>query len=188
LATYIRGNIPYNLMGTTTSGPLELQALIIPVSARLNLCLANAYLSPEPSANLTSTTPPNAWLQQLEAVRADVIYGYLNVHHVVWDVYAQAITRGAMLLDWMEDNAKSSLSDGAPTRSARFNQGSGFSTPDITIVRSGIVDRFRWETLQELGSDYLPILVRWNQGMKVKRPGDKLALTSGKQIGPSSTT
>jgi len=69
-------------------------------------------------------------------VSADVICGYLNAHHVAWDVYAQATTRGAMLHDWMEDNAKSSLNDGAPTRSARF------STPDITIVRSGLVDIF----------------------------------------------
>jgi len=57
LAVYIRENIPYNLMGTTTLGPLELQALRIPVSARLNLCLANAYLPP--SHQRTPHQPPH---------------------------------------------------------------------------------------------------------------------------------
>jgi len=101
-------------------------------------------------------------------VPADVICWDLNAHHVAWDVHAQATTRGAMLHDWMEDNAKSSLDDGAPTSSARLNQGSGFSTPDITIVCSGLVGGFRWETLQELGSNDLPILVKWNQKVKVE--------------------
>jgi len=60
---------------------------------------------------------------------------------VTWDAYAEATARDAVPHDWMEDNAKSSLNDGAPTRSARFNQGSGFSTPDITIIPSGRADK-----------------------------------------------
>jgi len=87
---------------------------------------------------------------------------------VVWNVYTQATACGAMLHDWIEDNAKSFPNDGAPTRSAQFNQGSSYSTPDITIVRSGLVDRVRWDTLHEFGSDRLSILVKWNPKMKLE--------------------
>jgi len=74
-----------------------------------------------------------------------------------------------MLHDWMEDNAKSFLNDGAPTRSAQFNQDGGYSTPDIIIVVcSGLVDRFRRDALHELGSDCLSILVKYNQRVNLE--------------------
>ena len=99
------------------------------------------------------------WVDALETRGPSVICSDLIAHHVSWDEYAQGMSRGAELYNWVEENEMAVLNDGKPTRAARFQQGCGLSAPDITIFNSAAADRFSWQPLNELSSDHSLILI-----------------------------
>ena len=58
------------------------------------------------------------------------------------------------------------INDGTPTRAARGDQCAGISTPDDWLVETAMTYRFSWETIQELGSDHIPLLLIWVKDIK----------------------
>ncbi len=88
--------------------------------------------------------------------------GDFNAHHYSWDTSAQETPRGKVVQDWFEESLTAPLNNGNPTTSSRFEQGlTSFSAPDVSMTAASSLQRFSWETLQELNSDHLPILLKW---------------------------
>ena len=71
------------------------------------------------------------------------------------------------LEDWMEAHSKVVLNDGSPTRAARGEQSAGISTPDVSQEDMAMAHRFSCETIPELGTGHLPLLLIWDKDIKV---------------------
>ena len=67
----------------------------------------------------------------------------------------------------MEAHSKVVQNDGSPTRATKGDQ-SGISMPDVSLVDTAMAHRFSWETIPELGSDQLPLLLICDKDIKVK--------------------
>ena len=167
--TYIKKGIPYSEVPAAQQGPLEKPHVTIPTTRRQHLTIANTYFQPTSSNYVQPMEDRQIWVDTLEARGPSIICGDFNAHHVSWDEYAQGMPRGAELYNLVKENEMAVLTDGKPTRAARFLQGCGLSAPDITIFNSEAADRFSWQPLNELISDHSPILIKWNQLVSAER-------------------
>ena len=75
--------------------------------------------------------------------------------------------RRSTLHDWMLAHSKVVLSDGSPTRAARGDQCAGINTPDVSLVDTAMDHRLSLETIPELGSDHILLLLIWDEYIKV---------------------
>ena len=186
LLTYIEKGIPYAEVPAAQQGPLKKLHVTIPTTRRQHLTIANVYFAPASSNYYQPMEDRQTWVDTLEARGSSVICGDFNAHHVSWDEYAQGMSRGAELYNWVEENEMAVLNDGKPTRADQFKQGCGLSAPDITIVNSEAADRFSWQPLNEPSSNHSPILIKWNQLVKTERPQRWVDPTFRRRIGTSS--
>ena len=97
-------------------------------------------------------------------------------NHLVWNDVAWSDEHGTALFQWAEDNFKLVFNDGTPTRASRNNQGPGFNSPVITLVDADAANSFDWSVLNELNSDYFPVLIKWNQGVVYEKQKIKIRL------------
>ena len=95
--------------------------------------------------------------------------GTLNAHHSSWDDYVSTDHRGAAIHDWMEAHSKVVLSVGSPTCAAKGAQRTGVSAPDVSLVDAAMAHRFSSETISELGSDHIPLLLILDMYIGVER-------------------
>ena len=77
--------------------------------------------------------------------------------------------RGSALHDWIKAHSKVLLNYGSPVQAARCDQSVGISMVDVTLVDTVMADSFSWETIAELGSDNLQLLLIWGEDIKVER-------------------
>ena len=85
---------------------------------------------------------------------ADIILGDLNAHGF-WDRNHPSDETGEEIESWLSSNQWIALNDGTPTRMA----GDGETTPDITLVPGDSYGKVKWNVLDTIGSDHLPIKV-----------------------------
>ena len=86
------------------------------------------------------------------------ILGDFNCHHPLWDSRVTSDPRGEEVFNWVISSDLLPLNDpDTPTLLHRYF-GSP-SSPDISFAPSTLAFSCSWEVLQDLGSDYLPILL-----------------------------
>ena len=83
----------------------------------------------------------------------------INAHHSSWEEHISSDARGSALLDWMESHSTIVPSDGSPTRAETGDHSPGISTQDVSLVDTVMAYRFTWESIPEIGSDYLPLVL-----------------------------
>jgi hypothetical protein len=177
LIFYLKAGLPYAIMDPPTTAPFESQEIRIPVSRAESISVLNVYVPPATSATPVSLASLTTGLEALNRTGHQIICGDFNGHHPQWDLVVAEDPRGAAILDWMVRSGHLPLNDGGPTRYARYAQGAtGSSSPDLTIAHLEDADELQWERLNDLGSDHLPILIRWRRPVKVEPMGRKVRL------------
>jgi ribonuclease HI len=98
----------------------------------------------------------------------DCLFGDVNAHSPLWDkAYEEADERGEMVEEWIGGSGMVTLNDGDPTRLHRNCEDTRRmkdTAPDISAVHSSLAERFTvWKTDNELNSDHLPIVMRYEE-------------------------
>ena len=168
LLIYIKKGLHYTDYQVRTEGPLEAQSIGIPASKNLELRVTNLYLPPDRTLPVPYIESLPNLLNEITDTRAGIVCGDLNAHHPVWDRFVPEDRRGSTIQQWMEDTSRIPLNDGAATRFARYQQGQGCSSPDLTIVDASRTQHYSWSVLNELSSDHIPLLINWNQPVQVE--------------------
>ena len=164
---YIRQGIQYSVPFCATTNPIELQ-VITHMAERRQISITNVYLTPHRLDYSSNHQNDQSWRDHLPK-EPDLVCGNFNAYHSSWDYYVSTDTRGLALHDLMEAHTTAPLNDGSPTRAVRCEHSDGISTLDVTLVDTAMADRFSWETIAELGSDHLPLLLIWSEDIKVER-------------------
>ena len=89
--------------------------------------------------------------------------GDFNAHRPSWDRFAREDERGEKVEEWLTERALVTLKYGSATRYSRAEGGARCSAPDLTVVRSEVMDQFSWTPLHKLQSDHLPLKIVWNR-------------------------
>ena len=147
---------------------MELQKVIIHLTRRRQVSITNVYFPPHRSGYSPNHLYVQSWLDHLPK-EPGLVCGDFNAHHSSWDDYVSTDTHGSALHDWMEAHSKVVINDGSPTQAARGDQSAGISMPDVSLVDTSMAHRFSWETIPELSSEHLPLLLIWDRDIKVER-------------------
>ena len=89
----------------------------------------------------------------ISSSRNPFILGDFNCHHPLWDSKGTSDPRGEEVFNWVISSDLLPLND--PDISTLLHR----SSPDISFAPSSLAFSCSWEVLQNLGSDYLPILL-----------------------------
>ena len=140
---------------------------MITLRGKKETTISNVYIPP------TSSRAEEDWTQQLNSLptgRRCIIAGDLNAHGD-WDEFQDADERGSKIEDWMMGKSLQTAND--TKKHTRSNPATGgLSSPDVPIASEDVVEIIRenWTTIDDLGSDHLPILFTVD-GDKVTRRG-----------------
>ena len=85
-----------------------------------------------------------------------IITGYLNGHSELWDSHQPPDDMGDRIIDLILNKNLTCVNDGSATR---VNRGTaGLSSPDVTLATANLANKIKWATVEDLGSDHLPII------------------------------
>ncbi len=92
---------------------------------------------------------------RLPQERDCIILGDVNRHHERWDLSGaeDRLHLGRALSAWADTAGYTFLNDGSATR----QQGGRATAPDVTICQARWAPKCRWEVLECIGSDHLPV-------------------------------
>ena len=147
---------------------MELLKVIIHLARRHQFSITNVYLPPLRSDCSSNHQNDQSWLDHFSK-EPDLVCVDFNVHSSSWDYYVSTDLWGSALRVWMEAHLKVLLIDGSPTRAVWCDKSAGVSMPDVSLVDTVMSYRFSWETISELGSGHLPLLLIWAEDIKVER-------------------
>ena len=172
LLTGIKNTIPYHVVkGTnlrdTNDDITEWQTIEIPISKKEKLRITNIYIPPERAGDARGSNKESVVTTKFWPVsQHDMIAGDINAHSLEWEGSLQTEgdrrgiekKRGEMVESWMANKDMICLNTGDATHTNRRTGKE--STPDVSLVHYTQMDKYEWETLEELGgSDHKPILV-----------------------------
>ena len=150
-------------------GITESYSIEIPLKNGQKIRFTNIYIPPirntssEAERQRDTEVTTNKW----PCERYDCLFGDFNAHAPVWDSsYEEADERGEIIDDWIRGTGMTTLNDpDSPTRIDRRDDENiqrKDTSPDISVVHSSMADRFTvWKTDNHLGSDHLPIVIRY---------------------------
>ena len=161
LITLIHKHIPFTnitpeIVASLPRDPtqtLELQATRLTIHKH-NITLINIYIPP------ASSTPPDftLHLDHLNNLHNTYILGDLNAHDNTWLTTQNPDTRGTTLQQQLHRYTILN-NPHTPTRKP-YNISTQPTSPDLSLATPDLSLRSSWETLHELPSDHLPILIK----------------------------
>ena len=101
-------------------------------------------------------------IRRWPSMKYDMVLGDTNAHSPLWDSNTQnGLTdkRGQVFEDWIAGHGMAELNEGTPTHVNR-KTGKG-SAPDTSFVHSSMLDRCKWKTVNDFGSDHQPIIITY---------------------------
>ena len=148
LLLYIKHNTAFRKIGHAKNGLVEAQSVSIQQRRGKWLDLTNIYAPPgRDNCNIM-------WIPTSEAC---LIAGDFNGHSKLWDNHQPSDKRGDDIVDFTLHNNLFLCNKGTPTR---INRGTGgMSSPDVTLASASLADKITWTTLDDLGSDHMPIVI-----------------------------
>ena len=152
-AIYIHKNVTYDKIQINNS---ELQ--ISGVKLHINNSSINLYnIYNQPSCNYDMNNLPNV----IPNIHEDfLLVGDFNAHNPIWNSYClDSDTDGSIIEQTMINFNLCLLNDGEI--STFYSKAHGtYSSVDLTICSSNIVDKFDWNVLDDLySSDHFPVLI-----------------------------
>ena len=172
----IKKGIPFRVANIDLRGRedgiTESLSIEIPLRNGQKIRFTNVYIPPirNTSAEAERRRGSEVTTDKWPCERYDCLFGDFNAHAPVWDCTSEeADQRGEIVDDWIRGTGMMSLNDPEfPTRTDRSSNDNNRrvkdTSPDISIVHSSMADRFTfWKTETELGSDHLPIVMRYEE-------------------------
>ena len=157
---FVRQGLSFSELSASSLSSLDSYSDYVGVNISLSnsslVSFRNAYapLFASPQRMAEPTSSPSILLSS----RNLFILGDFNCHHPLWDSRGTSNPRGEEVFNWIIFSDRLHLNDpDTPTLLHRFS-GSRFA-PDISFAPSTLALSCSWEVLQDLGSDYLPILL-----------------------------
>ena len=154
----------------------EFQTIELPTENQNPLSLTNVYVPP-----ISTDKGDNRWRKQEEAKISlknwphgdnNIILGDINAHSPKWEVNCNNNTsdrRGKKFDEWLDQTRMVPLNTGDYTltrKSGRGAPGSRLqSSPDITFASPALLDKLEWKTINDLGSDHLPIIITYDTSL-----------------------
>ena len=147
LLTYVRQDLAFRRIGGTKNGNTEALSISIQQKVGKWLDVTNVY------------SPPRADEARIDWIPVSdncVIAGDFNGHSGIWDPFQPEDTMGNKIVDFMLANDLICCNDGSHTRVSRVTGGT--SVPDITLTSKNLVNNVKWNSINEMGSDHLPVV------------------------------
>jgi ribonuclease HI/endonuclease/exonuclease/phosphatase (EEP) superfamily protein YafD len=166
LITLIRDGVLYSRTYAHSSENLEILTIKVH-TAENGLYMTNVYAPP---IRTTAEDNRNRAVQfnLIPTYENGLVAGDFNAHNRMWDRNAAPDNRGQELVDWMDSNELSTANDGSPTRFPRNNNMP--TAPDLTIIHTSQEQLVTWKVKKALGSDHLPIIIKWRKGIPKAKP------------------
>jgi ribonuclease HI len=95
-----------------------------------------------------------------------MVAGDLNAHHGSWDAFKPTDRLGIALENWADNAGMVCINN--RRMATRYDLATGSpSTPDVTWVDHSLAERTSWTTLEDIGTDHLPIktVIRLNHSI-----------------------
>ena len=156
LAFLVHNSIIFQLEKTpqalTDDKHIESLTITIPCKGN-NLKIRNVYIPPVGSCEENYSPAIDHLFDDLNDT--SMILGDFNAHHPAWFSEANEDARGRLINDAINNNNFGILNEDSPTRVMNLTK----TSPDISIVSSGLLPSSDWKVEKKLGSDHLPIVV-----------------------------
>lgn len=149
LISYISHDLNFKKIGSAFRNKVEAHSFSIQTQPKKWIDFTNIYIPPRVE---------EADLNWLPIGNRAMFVGDLNGHSRLWDDAQAEDNMGSKILDWILTNNMTCLNEGGSTHINRSTGGE--SAPDIAIGHN-ITDT-KWCTIEDIGSDHLPIVIEIN--------------------------
>ena len=147
LLTYVKDDIAFRKIGGAKNGSTEALSISIQQNVGKWLDITNLYSPPRSEERIIDWIP---------ATKNCLIAGDFNGHSGIWDPFQPEDSMGSKIADYIVENDLICCNNGSPTRVSRVT--GGLSAPDITLASKNLENAIEWNTINELGSDHIPIV------------------------------
>ena len=134
---------------------LRLFTITVKINGASPIHLFNVYVPPICSSS-SDSRPKSFSPFLLPSSPTTYIFGDFNSHHSSWDSHSPEDQSGKDLFDWLLS------SDLLPLNNPEHHTLSCHRKPlltDLSLVPAQIASKCTWQTVPDLGSDYLPISI-----------------------------
>ena len=132
-------------------------AIAVKVKGASPIHLFNVYIAPIRSSS-SDSRPKSFSPFLLPSSPTTYIFGDFNSHHSSWDSHLPEDQSGKELFDWLLSSDLLPLNN--PKHHTLLHRATeNRSFPDLSLVPSRIASKCTWQTLPDLGSDYLPVSI-----------------------------
>ena len=163
----------------------------LPTKDNEKLRLTNMYIPPPPSMKKKKKKKKKNWARPKKAIvttdkwpvtQYDCLFGDFNAHSTLWSEEVEKGVvkenpRGTMIENWMSTVNMDCINDRSQlTRNGRITTTGVVvtdSSPDITFVHSSLLDRFSWESKNDLNSDHKPIIITYEDVLSIPKSESK---------------
>ena len=147
LLTYVKQDMAFRKIGGAKNGSTEALSISIQQKVGKWLDITNVY------------SPPRSDERHIDWIPASkncIIAGDWNGHSGIWDPIQPEDAMGGKVVDYMLANDLICCNSGSHTRVSRAT--GGVSTPDVTLASKNLEEDIQWNTINDMGSDHLPIV------------------------------
>ena len=155
----------YKAVNLTVTAPAdtltESQTIEIPTGDQHNLRLTNIYIPPSRD---DPTREAAISLDEWPHTPSDIILGDINAHSPSWEnSFSNDVmdSRGKKFEKWMEDTGMTPLNSGTHTHTCKRSGTATLSAPDVAFANPRMLEKLEWETVNDLSSDHLPIIITY---------------------------
>ena len=149
--------IPQNIR----NNHIETQLIKIHLSPNKHIHITNIYI---PSRGALTQQEEDTLIKNtfdfLTGTKHNIITGDVNAHSTLWHSTTDD-HRGETIADLILESDHIILNENKPTRKPN-NADQQDTSPDITTIHTDLYTQATWDTLTELSSDHLPILITLN--------------------------
>ena len=157
---FVRQGLSFSELSASSLSSLDSYSDYVGVNISLNnsslVSFLNVYAPPIRSSPTNGRTDSSPSI--LSSSRNLFILGDFNCHHPLWGSRGTSDPRGEEVFNWVISSDLLHLNDPDTPTLLHRSSGSRFA-PDISFAPSTLALSCSWEVLQDLGSDYLPILL-----------------------------
>ena len=147
LLTYIKDDIAFRKIGGAKNGSTEVLSISIQQNVDKWLDITNLYSPPRAEDRLIDWIP---------ASKNCVIAGDFNGHSGIWDPFQAEDSMGIKITDYIIEHDLVCCNNGSHTRVSRIT--GGLSAPDVTLASKNLENAIEWNTINDMGSDHIPIV------------------------------
>ena len=169
--TYIKESIKFTRIKTIEQrDEAQLLKIQLHLQPKVSITLSNLYLTPQHLPVNEDDSITRKYLT--EALKEDaIVVSDINGHSEDWYSESQTDHRGTTIEEILSFSDALIINEDVPTRKP-FNRGNNNiqdTAPDITAIPAKYAAFTQWETVTQLSSDHLPIIITINSATTNKK-------------------